>query len=152
MDPKGHYETVTREPNSLFWKSREKCRREKCLLGRNVAPDIFDQKSREKTKLGRNVAGRNVVGEKCHQGEMSFSPRNRYYMDEKILEAENCINFHTVFTSLSVYLNWVIVECKIELGNQFWNVHLTLIWYWWKACFAGILASVRFFTWILVRI
>ena len=43
--------------------------REKCLLGRNVAPDIFDQKSREKSKLGRNV-----VGEKCHQGEMSFSP------------------------------------------------------------------------------
>ena len=42
-------------------------------MGRNVAPDIFDQKSREKSKLGRNVAGRNVVGEKCHQGEMSFS-------------------------------------------------------------------------------
>ena len=50
-----------------------KCR-EKCLLGRNVAPDIFDQKSREKSKLGRNVAGRNVAGRNVSQGEMSFSP------------------------------------------------------------------------------
>ena len=45
---------------------REKCRREKCLLGRNVALDFRPQKSREKPKLGRNVAGRNVAGEKCH--------------------------------------------------------------------------------------
>ena len=52
----------------IFWKSREKC-----LLERNVAPYIFDQKTREKSKLRRNVGGRNVVGEKCHQGEMSFS-------------------------------------------------------------------------------
>ena len=52
---------------------REKCRREKCLLGRNVALDFRPQKSREKPKLGRNVAGRNVVGEKRLQGEMSFS-------------------------------------------------------------------------------
>ena len=59
---------VTREPNFTFQKSWEKCRREKCLLGRNVAPDIFDQKSREKSKSGKNVAGRNVS-----QGEMSFS-------------------------------------------------------------------------------
>ena len=35
---------------------------ENCLLGRNVAPYIFDQKSREKSKSGRNVAGRNVAG------------------------------------------------------------------------------------------
>ena len=65
---------VTREPNFTFQKSREKCRREKCLLGRNVAPDIFDQKSREKSKSGRNVAGRNVAGRNVSQGEMSFSP------------------------------------------------------------------------------
>ena len=59
---------------------REKSRREKCLLGRNVAPDIFDQKSREKSKsgrnvAGRNVAGRNVAGRNVSQGEMSFSHR-----------------------------------------------------------------------------
>ena len=42
-------------------------------MGRNVAPDIFHPKSREKSKLGRNVAAKNVVGEKCHQGELSFS-------------------------------------------------------------------------------
>ena len=67
---------VTREPNFTFQKSREKCRREKCLLGRNVAPDIFDQKSREKSKSGRNVAGRNVAGRNVSQGEMSFSRIN----------------------------------------------------------------------------
>ena len=50
------------------------------MLGRNVAPVIFDQKSREKSKsgrnvAGRNVAGRNVAGRNVSQGEMSFSLR-----------------------------------------------------------------------------
>ena len=72
---------VTREPNFTFQKSREKCRREKCLLGRNVAPDIFDQKSREKSKSGRNVAGRNVAGRNVSQGEMSFSPQTHSHSD-----------------------------------------------------------------------
>ena len=64
-----HYVAVIQEPNFNFQKSREKC-----LLGRNVAPDIFDQKSREKSKSGRTVAGRNVAGRNVSQGEMSFSP------------------------------------------------------------------------------
>ena len=64
---------VIREPNFTFPKSWEKCCREKCLLGRNVAPDIFDQKSREKSKSGRKVAGRNVAGRNVSQGEMSFN-------------------------------------------------------------------------------
>ena len=35
-----------------------KCHREKCLFGRNVTPNIFDQKKgREKSNLGRNVVG-----------------------------------------------------------------------------------------------
>ena len=50
---------------------REKCRREKSLLGRKVAPDFRPHKNREKPKSGRNVAGRNVVREKRLQGEMS---------------------------------------------------------------------------------
>ena len=58
-------------------------------MGRNVAPDIFDQKSREKSKLGRNVAGRNVVGEKCHQGEMSFSPFE-HFMESLFTSFLNC--------------------------------------------------------------
>ena len=33
---------------------------EKCLLGKNVTPDIFYQKSKEKSKLRRNISGRNV--------------------------------------------------------------------------------------------
>ena len=66
---------MSRKPNFTFQKSREKCRREKCLLGRNVAPDIFDQKNREKSKSGRTVAGRNVAGRNVSQGEMSFSHR-----------------------------------------------------------------------------
>ena len=61
-------------------------------MGRNVAPDIFDQKSREKSKLGRNVAGRNVVGEKCHQGEMSFSLFN-VFSKKNGVKSKKVINF-----------------------------------------------------------
>ena len=52
-------------------------------MGRNVAPDIFDQKSREKSKSGRKVAGRNVAGRNVSQGEMSFSLLCRLMIDRK---------------------------------------------------------------------
>ena len=48
--------TVTWEPSSLFWKSR------------NVAPDIFDLKSKEEIKIREKRSG-----EKCLLGEISFS-------------------------------------------------------------------------------
>ena len=41
-------------------------------MGRNVAPDIFDLKSKEEIKIRENVAGRNVVRENCLQGETSY--------------------------------------------------------------------------------
>ena len=75
------------EPSSLFWKSREKCRRKQHLLRRNVAPDIFDLKSKEEIK----------IREKCCKEETS-SLRNYVVILVNITTCCKChftLNFTT---------------------------------------------------------
>ena len=62
------------------WKSGEKCRGEKCLLGKNVAPVQILKKNGEKCRLGKNVAGKNVMGKNVIWGKMSCTQSFSYIL------------------------------------------------------------------------